>query len=461
MTINYSQLLGIQGQGPSPGQAIIQGVQQGMQASAMQAQQQNQAAHLEMQRQQIDLQNRKLAEEQRQYEIKRERQLQFFAQAGKIVDANGKVDYEAYKRLIADNPDQIKGIKGMLDAISEPDKKAMLQASYDLTVPILANQKDKVIELATQTAEFFKKQGREDLAGSFSALADLAKSDLDKSGNAIRTSYISILAALDEKAPERLKQAGEASEKLGSVESVVAKKAEELNLTKAQTDQMKALAGKQRAETLKTLFELKALQDPATGAFKSPKEAATAIAKFSDQFNQRIGTAVSTQDAWRRIQAAQANAAGDLSLIFSYMKMLDPGSTVREGEFANAQNATGVPEMVKNWWNRMLSGERLGKDQRAQFLSQAKSLYVAASKKVGEEKAYFTKIAKHFKVDPELIVGGKNFGDSGQAQPSQGKTDFNALFGKGAQQSPPPATDNLGRARVPKLSDIDKALENL
>ena len=35
-------------------------------------------------------------------------------------------------------------------------------------------------------------------------------------------------------------------------------------------------------------------------------------------------------------------AAGDLSAIFAFMKMLDPGSVVREQEFANAQNAAGA-----------------------------------------------------------------------------------------------------------------------
>ena len=37
------------------------------------------------------------------------------------------------------------------------------------------------------------------------------------------------------------------------------------------------------------------------------------------------------------------DAAGDMALIFSYMKMLDPNSTVREGEYATAQDAGSIP----------------------------------------------------------------------------------------------------------------------
>jgi len=39
--------------------------------------------------------------------------------------------------------------------------------------------------------------------------------------------------------------------------------------------------------------------------------------------------------------------------------MLDPGSVVRESEFATAQNAAGVPDQVRNMYNKVLSGTRL------------------------------------------------------------------------------------------------------
>lgn len=64
-------------------------------------------------------------------------------------------------------------------------------------------------------------------------------------------------------------------------------------------------------------------------------------------------------------------AADDLALIFAYMKMLDPGSVVREGEFANAQNTAGVPERILNAYNRARSGTRLSDKQRAEFFETA------------------------------------------------------------------------------------------
>jgi hypothetical protein len=43
-----------------------------------------------------------------------------------------------------------------------------------------------------------------------------------------------------------------------------------------------------------------------------------------------------------KVATGKPSAAGDLSLMFSYMKMLDPGSVVRETEQALATNAAGA-----------------------------------------------------------------------------------------------------------------------
>ncbi|WP_204128690.1 hypothetical protein, partial [Pseudomonas ogarae] len=71
-------------------------------------------------------------------------------------------------------------------------------------------------------------------------------------------------------------------------------------------------------------------------------------------------------------QAAKTpSAQNDLALIFSYMRMLDPASVVREGEFATAQNAAGVPDQIRNAYNKAVNGERLNPEQRTGFVSSA------------------------------------------------------------------------------------------
>ncbi len=51
-----------------------------------------------------------------------------------------------------------------------------------------------------------------------------------------------------------------------------------------------------------------------------------------------------------------------ISIVYKFMKSLDPTSVVREGEFATAANAGGVPDNVLNVYNRLVEGERLPED---------------------------------------------------------------------------------------------------
>jgi hypothetical protein len=95
---------------------------------------------------------------------------------------------------------------------------------------------------------------------------------------------------------------------------------------------------------------------------------------------------VKLRDAYGLVQAAakDPSAAGDLSLIFAYMRTLDPNSVVREGEFATAQNAASVPDRVRNAYNKALSGERLNPEQRKDFVNNAEKIYT--QQKVGQDK---------------------------------------------------------------------------
>jgi hypothetical protein len=72
---------------------------------------------------------------------------------------------------------------------------------------------------------------------------------------------------------------------------------------------------------------------------------------------------------------SQKTAAGDLGMIFTYMKVLDPGSTVREGEQATAENAKGIPDYIKNAYNKAMTGQKLPESQREEFQKAAIGLF--------------------------------------------------------------------------------------
>jgi len=116
--------------------------------------------------------------------------------------------------------------------------------------------------------------------------------------------------------------------------------------------------------------------------------------------NQRL-----VASAYNRIAAAEDTPAGNLSLVFSYMKLLDPGSVVREGEIANAQNAAGVPVRIRNAWNKALDGKGLDAEQRKEFISQAEKLNLAAQGEVNKVKSEISNVARSYGLRPERIFG--------------------------------------------------------
>jgi hypothetical protein len=114
----------------------------------------------------------------------------------------------------------------------------------------------------------------------------------------------------------------------------------------------------------------------------------------------------SIAQAYSKIETAakDPSAAGDLSLIFGYMKILDSESAVRETEFANAQNAAGVPDQIRNLYNRLKSGERLNENQRADFVNKAKTLVASQKDQLENLNKQYTNIATSYQLDPTKIV---------------------------------------------------------
>lgn len=114
------------------------------------------------------------------------------------------------------------------------------------------------------------------------------------------------------------------------------------------------------------------------------------------------------RDAFNRIDAVgtveNPTGADDMALIFNFMKVLDPGSTVREGEFATAENTGGVDDRVRNIYNKVLSGERLSPQQRSNFVSSASRLFERQEAQHTQRENIFRGLAKAQGLDPDQVV---------------------------------------------------------
>ena len=124
------------------------------------------------------------------------------------------------------------------------------------------------------------------------------------------------------------------------------------------------------------------------------------------EFQAQVKPFIDLNQAYQKIETAAKNpsAAGDISLIFGFMKVLDPTSVVREGEFATASNAGGVSDTVRNMYNKALNGERLGENIRSDFLNQSRNIVESQRQLSKDLIDRYTEVAKNYKLDPNQIV---------------------------------------------------------
>jgi len=130
--------------------------------------------------------------------------------------------------------------------------------------------------------------------------------------------------------------------------------------------------------------------------------------KLGDDYRNQSKMFKETSDAYRQIQAtldkATTSPAATLAGATKFMKLLDPGSVVRESELGMALAATGAFDRATNYVESLKYGKVLTQQQVNDFKGITAQIYKAAQ--VGQQQidASYTKQAKTYKLRPELIV---------------------------------------------------------
>ncbi|MEW8193292.1 MAG: hypothetical protein AB2793_06260 [Candidatus Thiodiazotropha sp.] len=141
-------------------------------------------------------------------------------------------------------------------------------------------------------------------------------------------------------------------------------------------------------------------------ASKAEKDAFDRAQKIRKEFLDVTDEFPKITNSYGRIQASIDNpsAAGDMALVFNYMKMLDPDSVVRESEYATAENARGVPDTIRNVYNKVLNGERLAPNQRQDFYNRSGKLYNKAFDAYEQREKEYKDLATRYSIDPERAL---------------------------------------------------------
>jgi hypothetical protein len=291
-------------------------------------------------------------------------------------------------------------IQQILSNTDDPDriKKAQAQTNFSLTL-LNPEKFGKVVEsLEKQRLE--PSVLKESIAKADKAVADATTAQANATNAPEKAKADAALAkAQAEKARIEAKYAEDVAK------DAIKKRAADLGLTTAQTNQALASTKKLNAEIQRAALELEAIKN-GTG---DPKEKFTQEEKIRKEWQGRSKVYGELGGIYSNLKASAdaKTGPGDIALITGFMKMLDPGSVVRETEFATARDTAGLFERLTNQATKIQSGQLFSLDskQRGEYVALAKQYLDAAEKKAEQEKKDLNIVVKNYKLNPENVFG--------------------------------------------------------
>lgn len=144
---------------------------------------------------------------------------------------------------------------------------------------------------------------------------------------------------------------------------------------------------------------------PAGETQNDPGKIAAHAKNLRGEFRTLSKTFLDVRDSFGRIQesAKDPSPAGDLSLIFNFMKMLDPESVVRESEFAAAAQSGSFGQRIQGAVAKALRGE-LEEELRNDFVSRAEALFKRQHGAQKKLETQYSGLARRLRVDPRDVV---------------------------------------------------------
>lgn len=322
----------------------------------------------------------------------------------------------SWNELIVKYPQQREAFESVRKNYGEEKVKNEFNQGAEISMALENNSPEVAKALVTTVIEAKKNSGEP--VGAYQRIFDALETGDIKTAQANVNGY---LAFAD---PDRFEKMVKAKTTATTAPDVIAKASAEaiikaaearfapekfgleIDLTQSQIDSAKAARNASNAAAKASGATAQRLQAEANqiaaGVIPAEKRP-DAESKMRKEYSDQTKGYQDVKEAYSRVLASQETAAGDLALIFNYMKMLDPGSVVREGEFATAQNATGVPQRILNLYNNLNKGERLNADQRKSFGKQAEALFNQAGKQEATVRQGIERIARGYGLNTENI----------------------------------------------------------
>lgn len=139
---------------------------------------------------------------------------------------------------------------------------------------------------------------------------------------------------------------------------------------------------------------------------KDPTAVAMAGLKMQGDIRQDLKGPKDTATAYQTMYNAATNPTqkGDTTMLYTFFKVLDPQSTVREGEIEMIKQSRSIPEKFKGMAQKLASGQTLLESERADLLNQAYQYVANQQRGVTETIDMYKDYAKAFGLNPEKAV---------------------------------------------------------
>ncbi len=389
-----------------PFAAAAQGLQLG--ASIQELQQKRQDREMAIQ----------AAERKRQMEAEWQAQLQAVAASPSA---------QGYIKLATLRPDLSEGFKRSMDMLTTDQKEARLASSTRVLSALESNRPDIAETLLQEQAEAFRNAGDETQAKAYDDAVELVRNNPAAAKNVVAIGLAATagpekfaeaynkmgeegrardMAPAELRKAEAVAQEAEESVKIKREQALreAEKIAADLGLTNAQKNKALAETKKLGIESQKAALELEALQ--ATGGI-DPEKKFIQEEKLRKEFTDRTKKYTEMRGVYSNItnSAKDKSGAGDIALVTSFMKMLDPGSVVRETEFATGRDTAGLLTQLKNQAKKLQSGEFLDEKQRTAFARLAAQYMAAAEAQEKQVVRSLDKVVTSYKLDRGNVFG--------------------------------------------------------
>lgn len=336
------------------------------------------------------------------------------AMQGELLSVAENPTLDSIRKLVIKHPSLSAPYKEVMSSLSEEQIAETKKQGWNVFTALNSGRKDLAIEMLSKAEQAARNAGRNAQADGAKLQRELLeKAETGDAGDkAVLLGAGTFLASVDPEnytkyMAEQREQAllpSKVKEEEAKATFALEKAATDLGLNKAQTNKVLSETQKLDAETRKLALEMESMK---AGGVLPVDKRFDFEDKLRKEYTTRVKGMTDSQQtmAIMKASAADGSGAGDLALVTAFMKMLDPGSVVRESEFANARDTAGLLENLKNQAQKLQKGSFLDPSQRSSFVKLAGEYLKAAEATGAKARSGLEKVVKSYGLSSENVFG--------------------------------------------------------